>query len=85
MNQPNESLNQPEIFTNAYDFSLHIETESHNTGRTCTDILLEYTDKYDIPEETIAKYVSASLKEKIRIDMQALGFLPAQTSQLEFD
>jgi hypothetical protein len=53
------------MFTNANDFSLHIETLKVNKGLTYLETILGYCEENYIDPEDVTDLINKSLKEKI--------------------
>jgi len=72
---PEEQIESPFIFKNASDFSYYIQMTAVNSEKTCTQVVLEYCDQYDLDPSDIAKFINRSLKEQVALEMQEDGLM----------
>lgn len=77
-------LDQSYLFRSPNEFSQYIEIKAKNDGCLCMDVLIEYAELRGLEYSDIAKMVSESLKEKLRLEFQANGDLPS-SNRLEFE
>ena len=71
-------------FHTSTEFSQYIEKMAYNTSSPCMDMVVDYCIKKDIEIESMSKYLTASLKEKIKNEALDLNLLKEkrQTEQL---
>jgi len=62
-------------FHTSTEFSQYIEKMAYNTGSPCMDMVVDYCIKKDIEIESMSKYLTASLKEKIKNEALDLNLL----------
>jgi hypothetical protein len=68
------------LFKSSSDFSYFIESTAVKSKITCTDCILEYCDSRDIEPDSIAKFVTESLKGKLLQEMIDSGLLPEKNT-----
>jgi replication initiation and membrane attachment protein DnaB len=69
-------------FNTPSEFSQFIEKTSYSTRQSCMDVLIDYCEKKEIDLEGISRLLSASLKEKIRVEAQDLNLLKGKENKL---
>ena len=71
-------------FHTSTEFSQYIEKMAYNTSSPCMDMVVDYCIKKDIEIESMSKYLTSSLKEKIKNEALDLNLLKEkrQTEQL---
>lgn len=69
------------FFETPNQFSQFIEQLAHQKNQTCFDTLLEYCTENYIEPDDIKKMISASLKEKIEVEVRKENKLPRETAQ----
>jgi len=62
-------------FHTSTEFSQYIEKMAYNTSSPCMDMVVDYCIKKDIEIESMSKYLTASLKEKIKNEALDLNLL----------
>jgi|TARA_B110000967_G_scaffold209965_1_gene268996 hypothetical protein len=62
-------------FRTSADFSQHIEKNARKTHTGYIDVLVDYCLKQEIEIESIKKCLTTSLKEKIKVEAEALNLL----------
>ena len=62
-------------FHTSTEFSQYIEKMAYNTGSPCMDMVVDYCIKKDIEIESMSKYLTSSLKEKIKNEALDLNLL----------
>lgn len=70
------SLTDNVLFSCANEFSYFIENNAIESGKTCTQTILDYCDNRDIEPDEISKLISPSLRGKLQMELIDLGLLP---------
>lgn len=81
-NQMNDVYLLTKEFNTPSEFSQFIEKSAYNTGDSCMDVLIDYCQKKEIDLEGISRLLSASLKEKIRLEAHDLNLLKGKETKL---
>ncbi len=69
-------------FTTPSEFSQFIEKTAYSLNLSCMDVLIDYCQKREIDLEGVSRLLSASLKEKIRVEAQDLNLLKGKEHKL---
>ena len=69
-------------FKTATDFSQYIEKKAFQSNIPCMDILVDYCVKKEIEMESVAVFLTSSLKEKIRAEAEELNLLKRKGGKL---
>ena len=64
------------------DFSIFIEKTVQRTGERYLDALLDYCEENGIELESIAKSLTASLRQKIEAECESLNLLKTKNNRL---
>ena len=62
-------------FHTSTEFSQYIEKMAYNTSSPCMDMVVDYCIKKEIEIESMSKYLTSSLKEKIKNEALDLNLL----------
>lgn len=69
-------------FGTATEFSIFIEEKAIKDGESLMDTIIAYCDDKDIDVEVVAKLVTKSLKEKIRVEAVAANLMRQEEGTL---
>jgi hypothetical protein len=64
------------------EFALFIDKEVHEKSITYIDAIVEYCDKRQLETNQIKHLINRSLKEKIRVNAEAVNLLQKSTNTL---
>jgi hypothetical protein len=70
-------------FTTASEFSQFIEKEAVEKKQGLMESIIDFCEKNDIDIEAVAKLITRSLKEKIRIEAEDLHMIKRKTTQTQ--
>lgn len=68
------------MFTSMTDFSLHIEKIVKDTGKSYLETLMDYANETGAEFDAMAKMMTETLKEKIRLEASEEYMLPKSTT-----
>lgn len=67
-------------FKSSSDFSQHIEKEASRTGAGFIDTIVAFCSKNNIEVESVKKLLTASLKDKIKVEATELNLIKGEKS-----
>lgn len=67
-------------FKTSSDFSQYIEKESFRTGAGFIDTIVAFCSKNNLEVESVKKLLTASLKDKIKVEAQELNLIKGEKS-----
>lgn len=68
-------------FTTASEFSQFIEKEAIDKKQGLMESIIDFCDKNDIDVEAVAKLITRSLKDKLRLEAESLNLIKRKNTQ----
>ena len=76
LKQQISTLKNSQMFEDSNSFSRFIEAKARDTKCSHVDAILEYCKENFIDPEDVKSLINKSLKDKIRIDFEDIGYFP---------